>query len=505
MANTISSNSTGLSIAEEATPGVLGGSPVWFGLEPNGYSDFGGNIVTVTRNPISATRQRKRGGVVDVEASGGFGQDFTKNNFRRLMQGFLFADAFEPFSTQGLNTAAIPITGATTTTYTAASGLGGVLANDIVLASGFGETANNGVKVASAATATAVTVTGNATEASPPAAAKLQVVGHQFASGDAEITVSGGIARLETTTKDLRQLKVKTGSWVFIGGDTSATSFATCPKGYARVASVAENEIVFDKVTAAFVSDAGASKTIQIFVGTFVQNQPVATDIKTRTYQLERTLGNDGNGVQSEYLIGSVANELSVAVPTTDKMTADLTFLSLDAETRDGTTGVKSGTRVAALGEAPINTSSNVYRSKLSILAPSTLQPTPLFGFINSATLTINNNCSVVKAVGNVGGIDINVGDFTVGGNIDAYFATVAAVDAVRANADVTYDLITAVDNGGVIFDIPLLGLGNARANVVKDQPINIPVEMEAAENAAGYTLGVCFFGYLPDGAMPSA
>lgn len=505
MANKIDSNVVGLAIAEEVvgSPRTLPGTPVWQAFEPNSYADFGAQITTVARDTINASRQNQKGTTTDVDASGGFQVDVTQNNLTKLLQGFFFADLQEKADTAPLNgTAGVTLTNVTTTTYAAASGLGAFKAGHIVLGSGFTNSGNNALKVLSNASGTTLTTTGLTAE-TPPAGSRVQAVGFQFGSGDLTLTVSGGVLTVGATTQDLTQLGLEVGEWIWIGGDASGVKPATSPSGFARIKSIAATAIVCDKVSAAFVTDNCSGKTIQIFFGKFLRNRAGAS-IKTRTYQLERQLGNDGDGVQSEYLEGAIANQLTLNVATASKLTADLSFIALDKVDRDGATGVKSGTRVAAPIEDAFNTSTKVYRTKMSILDPATLVPTPLFAYLTGGSISINNNASLIKAVGVIGGVDTSLGNFVVSGNTDALFTTLEGAQAVRDNADVTLDMIFAQDNAGMIFDIPLLSLGNGRLNVQKDQPVTLPLEMNAAANVAGYTLGYVNFPYLPTAAMPS-
>ncbi len=509
MANKIDSNITGLAFAEETALKTLPVTPVWYGLEPNSYSDFGGELSTVARAPIDPSRQNKKGTITDLDASGGFNIDFTKSNLTRLLQGFFFADARELPNTKPINGTERTITGATasTKTYAAASGLAVFVAGQIIMASGFANAANNGIKTVASSTAGTVVVAETLVdEASPPAGAKLETVGFQFASADINMAVVSGIPSLIATAADFTTLPGLTvGAWVFIGGDAGATTFAN-NVGFARIKSIAAKAIAFDDTTFAPVDETGTAKTIRIFVGTMLRNEKTPSLIKRRSYNIERQLGEGATATQAEYLEGAVANEFTLNIPQADKLNADLSFVACDNTHKTGESGdeIKGGTRITALGEDAFNTSSDIYRIKMSVIDPASSNPSALFGYVSEATVSINNNVTPNKAVGILGAFDTSAGNFEVGGSITAYFTTVSAVRAVRNNADVGLSVIGASSNAGFVFDIPLLGLGGGRLNVEKDAPITVPLEPAGAENPNGYTMFYEQFSYLPNVAMPA-
>lgn len=507
--NKIDSNITGLAYAEEECLKQLPVSPVWYGLEPNSYSDFGGELSTVARAPIDPSRQNKKGTITDLDASGGFNSDFTKSNLTRILQGFFFADARELPSTAPMNAAAIAISGvvASTKTYTVASGGTAFAANMLVNATGFANASNNGVKTVVSSTATTVVVAETLIdEASPPAGVKLEVVGRVLAAADANIAVTSGVVSLVVTAGDFTTMpELFAGRWLFLGGDAAANRFVN-NVGYARIKTVTAKALIFDDVTWSAANETGTGKSIRFFVGTVIKNEKNPALIKRRSYNIERSLGNGLVGPQAEYLEGAVANEFTLNIPQADKLNADLTFIACNNTHRSGDVGdeVKTGTRIAAPGEDAYNTSSDIYRIKMAVLDPASSNPAALFGYVSEANVSVNNNVSPNKAVGILGAFDTTAGNFEVGGSITAYFTTVAAVKAVRANADVGLSVISAAKNAGFIFDIPLLGLGGGRLNVEKDAPITVPLEPAGAENPNGYTMLYEVFSYLPSVAMPA-
>lgn len=320
-----------------------------------------------------------------------------------------------------------------------------------------------------------------------------------------DVTVSG--AELTGGTGfSLRDLGVIVGEWVYLGADSIGNRFAN-NSGFARVGTLTDQAITFDKTTWVGANEAGTGKSVHVYVGDTVKNEKDEDLIVTRYYEFERTLGRDGDGVQSEYLTRSVANEFTLNIPLPEgedaKLNADLSFISGDSEQRSGAEGRKVGLHVPAPGEDAINTANNIVRMRMTLVDPATSRPLPLFAYVVEGNISINNNVTQVKAIGTLGAIDVNVGDFDAGGELTAIFSDVAATKAVRNNADVTVDFIGAAGNAGFVFDFPLVTLGGGSIQVEPGQEIRVPLEMLGAENPLGYTLLYTAFAYLPTLAMP--
>lgn len=434
----VSGNSLVLSTtaANLSVTGFTGGSdaqgtpPEWKPLEPNSYSDFGGEIQTVVRSPIAMGRQRKKGITVGVDASGGFNMDLTQTNAQDLLSGFMFADVRIKPSYQI-----------------------------------------------------------NAT------ASDLSIV---LTPGELPKLVSAGNVNFVTAG-------IIPGEWIFIGGDSQAQNFAQeANNGFKRVRAVEANALVLDKSDRALETDAGAGKTIRLYLSRVLKNETGAL-IKRKSYQLERTLGSlDGmDPPQAEYITGAVPSEATLNLATRDKLTVDFSFVASDHETRTQVEGLKPGIRSAIVETDAFNTSDHIRRIRLALVNNAEEAPDALFAFVTSLSVTINNTLSPLYAIGNPGAFDVTAGTFAVSGNMEAYFADVRAIRAVRNNEDVTLDMILVRDGAGIVLDMPLISLGGGQATVELDQPILLPLTSDAASGVKvdpnlDHTLLLCFFDTLP-------
>jgi len=504
--NKIDSNVTGLRIAEESSIGVLPGTPVWVQQEPNDYQEMGARITTLVRNPITDGRQRKKGVTTDLEAFGGYGSDFTQTNFQSLLKGVFFAN----YRTKAERTDIPSVTvNAGDDTYELASTTG-FYVGSLVFGDNFTNAANDGLHRVTAVTLnTSIAVAETLTaEASPPADSSLVVVGFQFGSADATIDVSGALPKLVTSAKDVTQLGLTVGEWVYIGGDSAAYNFANAVNnGWKRVHSIATNAIEFDKSVAAMTTDNGSGKTIRIWIGRKLQNE-IGSDIVRKTYQLELSLGapddSQPSQIQGLYVTGCIPSRWSINIGTADKITTSISFMGKDAETVDAAVGLKSGTRPTLVDTDAFNTSSDLKRIKIGLVSSADEAVTPFFAYVTDLTIDIDNNLKPLKAAGVLGAFDVSTGTFAVSGSVTAYFTNVAAIEAIRDNADVTMDAIIVKNNAGVVFDIPLMSLGGGNPNIQLDEPVTLPLNVDAAtasriSTSMNYTMAVMFYDYLPD------
>lgn len=510
----IDSNITGLAYAQEAQLGLLpgegglGGTPTWYRLEPNSYNDFGGEIVTVAPNPINPSRQRRKGVTTDLNAAGGFNHNLTFQNLTDLMQGVMFAD----IRRKGRQTVTLVDVDASNPDEYEVANTTGFLVNSLIKGIGFTNSANNGLHVVTAVTTnTSVEVAdGTLVAETPPAGARIDVVGYQATAADLNVDVSGDLPAITSTTLNFTTLGIVPGQWVFVGGDSASHRFVTAANnGFKRVRSVAANRLTFDKSFTAMSAETGTGLTIRLFFGDVLRNETGAL-IKRRTYNVERLLGapDDANPsqIQSEVLKGAVPNEFTLNIPSAELVNVDFTFVATDNEQRDAATGPKQ-TAVQTFAVAKeYNTSSDVGRIRLSTVSQTDEAPAALFAYVTEATISINNNVTPNKAVGVLGAFDVTAGTFTVSGELTAYFSNVAATQAVRNNADVTLDISFVKDNTGIVYDLPLIALGDGRLNVEVDQPITLPLTTDAASGQdvaqnLDHTLLITYFNYLPNAA----
>lgn len=485
---TISSDVTGLSYSIEKCLGERADAPVWKPLEPNSIDTMGATLTTGTRTPIGSGRQRIKGEVLDLEAAAGYTSDLTSNNHQDFIKGFLLAEPRLQLSlsnvTPGNILAVTPNSIQLKAALTTALSPG-----DILLMTGFANDANNKARTVLSFATDKITFT-DATGAAEtaPATAAIQDVGFQAATGDLSLAVNGLLYVVEGTGIGASLSGLKAGDWIYIDGLTGFT-------GYARLgADAAGDSLVLERVLGPFTAGAETTSTGRIYSSMTIRNPEKQEDMVYWSYQFEQTLGQDADGTQARYVKGAMANEFTLTVPSADKVTAQFAFVACDEETRTGAQGLVAGAR-PALETFPMF---NASKSSNRVWLHKHGDADPLFTYATSATVTINNNMTGVKAIGVMGNLDINVGVFEVGGSVTAYFLDVRSIQAMRDNADISGTVALVGNNVGVVFDMPLMGLSNGQTAIEPNTPVTIALDMAAVRNDRGYTLQYSYFPFLP-------
>ena len=495
-------NNFGLQYAEEASPGVLGGSPIWKQLEPNNISTYGSETETVAREPISKRRQRRKGKISDLSSSVEIEHDTTMDPLEDFIQGFVVANW------QG--TAPQTVTASDADSFTTADN--GILfaVDDLVHVRGMTNAINNGIHVVNGVpTNTDVPVSTVLTaEAGPPATAVIERAGIRGAAGDFQINASGNLA---STLQDFTLLPLFPGQTIWIGGQATANQFfqqanADTNYGYARIVSITANELVLDKKTSTFVLDDGTStgsggtaRQIDLFFGRFLRNVSVDdANYAERTYQFEGAydnLENPGPGTEYEYSIGNYANEITLQLPETDKSTMTVGFIGIDTE--DITTTRKTN---AATGLEPIRVDSFGTSTDIARLRLQKVDESGLTTCFKSLSITLQNNVEPEKCLGVLGSPYINLGNFFVNMETTILFTEKLVIKAIRDNETVGLDFVLNNSDGAIAFDIPALTLGGGGREFALNRSITVSLTGEAYgdPNYFNASLLVSHFPYVP-------
>lgn len=505
-------NSETLNYSVEASPGVLEGSPAWKQLEPNAINSFGVTTSKTERNPISKSRQRRKGKTTDLDSGAELDADLTMDHFKDFIEGFMFSKAIGP-------DILVP-TAVTGTDYTVAgisAGTAGRLlygasaAKSLLFARGFKTAANNGLKVLGAAEAggsTAITISGLVAETiDSTQQVELAIAGVRGAAGDLEIDSNGDLI---STALDFTTLGLSVGQAIHVGGiDVANQFFETENSGFAELEAIAQNKLTLKNRDQAFVTDdgtvdnsGGAGVLVDILFGQYIRNVDIgAGDYIERTYQFELVSPNLGAGgaTNYEYSIGNYANTMSINIPLTDKATVTFGFTGLD-------TLVPTAVRASGAVNAKLPNETDAFSTAIDIarLRLADLDEEGLTTDFKSITLTLNNGAEGEKVLGKLGPKYINVANFLADVESQMLFTNPAIIERIRCNRDLQWDLILRNTDGGVRLSIPIMTLDGGDREYPANQSVLINATGQAYKDPVlGISLGVSFFPVLPSEGCP--
>ena len=487
----------------------------WVQLEPNAINNFGADVTTVARSPISKNRQRRKGVSTDLDSAVEFESDLTVSAFRDFIEGFCFAN--------GINTevSQLDSTGAQTVddSYIGLTALTSAQADKfevdtLIWVTGGTIAANNGLKTVDAdiaAAATVITVAEDLTDET--AAFKVSFAGYRIAAGStpswtwdagAKQATLAGVVGLGTALQALDltpgQL-VHIGSVASLGGPIQAAFENTGVNdtyGYARVVSFTADSVVFDKVdTLLQVTIASEADDVHIMFGEFIRNVSVDNnDFLERSFTMEASFPNLGDGTVGntdesyEYSKGNYCDSVSFNLPLTDKATITYGFLGTDTDkpTTTRKTGADSAVQPNLTGA--FSTSTDIARLRLTEADEDGLSTD-----FKNLVFTIANGVSAQKCIGNLGAQAMNFGNLEINIEAQLLFTNPNVVSAIRDNDTLTMDFVMKNDDGVIGIDVPSMTLGGGGREFPVNESVLINTEAEAFEDTVlGTSIGVSIF-----------
>tara|TARA_R110002167_G_scaffold143958_2_gene333677 strand:- start:31905 stop:33422 length:1518 start_codon:yes stop_codon:yes gene_type:complete len=496
-------NNLAMAVAIETSIGVLPATPLWVKLEPNSIGAYGATITTVPRNPISNTRQQRKGSVTDLDSSVEWEGDLTKDHVMQFIEGFVFAQRQNSTIMERIQAGSDydALAAVATPEYSHSALSAALVAGTLVFARGFSTTGNNGLKEVDAASTTTLTKTTTALTAETPtnaSGARVDVCGFRITDGTWDDTAKA----FGSTATDLTTLGLSVGAQFRMGSDVNA--FAN-GQAAGRIVSITAALVTLDKVQnlgAVSTLDGGGNETstaCDVLYGPFMKNVAVSdADFIERSFAFELAYDDlqepTGTGDEYEYAKGNLCNELVFNSPGQDKATLGFGFVGTTTDDITTTRLTNSGEAVEPLQTAAFNTAASFARLNLTDTSEVSLG-----ACFKSLTLTLSNEVSPEKCLGTLGATFMNTGNFLVSLEAELLFTDSDLAQAVKDNQTVTMDFLLENDDGALSVDLPSMTLGGGAKNYPVNESIKISVTGSAfADTTLDTSIGVTEFPYFP-------
>lgn len=504
-----STNKFALNVCTETSLGVA--DTTWFQMEPNDISQYGSQVKTISRRPISKIRQYLKGGSVDVDSIVEYPCDMTMDSLNFWAPKFLYAEAANQNlyfraaamdATTGLQVSALTANQAGKLQFHATNG------KTLIYCAGYTNAGNNGLHVLATpdpvTTDTVIHLVGSLVTETPPTNATAQLAGIQSSSNDLGVTVSGSTFTLTSIAMDFTTIGLNVGQALSLGGTVAGTQFNGGANGvsFGRVATIAAHTITGDKLSGTLVTTAaGSAGIVQLLYGRFVRNVSIDANSDDNRY-LEQTVQFEGayadlGGVgvpEYEYAPGGYANALTMDFRLGALATLSGTFNC--QFTPSATTSRKSGasTPVLSLLRAAVGTAGQIASVRLTTLAGAS-------AYFHNMTWVINNNVNAEKVIGTLGPLYQGLGILGVSLTGEALFTDPGIVSAIINAEMVTSDMTIKNAEGACVMDIPSLTLGGGKRGFPLDKTITVALTGQAYADALqpfGTSVSLSFIPVTP-------
>lgn len=310
----------------------------------------------------------------------------------------------------------------------------------------------------------------------------------QSNSGDLNFELSGG-----TYDKFFKALLFADADWTVLDytGDgiaATATGFTDADSGFAtegvqvgqfikaagftnplnnrlyKVLTVAAGEITTDPAPAA-TQTAGVDKT---FTGSTVKNG--VTDHSFTAVKKYKDLAVPSYEIFRGLRIGSMSLQLSVGAIAS----GSFSFMGTTSETTE--TAITGSTYLPASTTALMNCVSNVTEIKMKSASSSETF------YFNDLSLSYDNALRELKAIGNLGSIDIRAGTIVAGATVNPYFESIGLLQTFKNNEALELSFaMTGADGWSYVFSYPKAKFASQSVSAgAKDQDLIVNGELTA-------------------------
>ena len=504
-------NNVSIAVTEETSLGTVDASADWLQLEPNSLGALGASISTIVRNPISKSRQRKKGTITDLDSSAEFEHDLIYDVVARLMRGFMFAKGQREES-QSVRVSAVAADGELTVPPFATAVLGEAFyTGALVWQYGFSNPNNNGMRVSIADPALMGTGIELNAYAGVAQAGRTTGVGYVSACGvrhnvDTVVTIAAGLmtvtsAGLGTALEEKGAVPgmlchigsiseagedIRNGFAVAVGAAADAEAINY---GYARIRVIEAGVVVFDKIDASLGALASFTRNVDYVFGDLIKSVELDDErYLEQSYQFEVTHPNLGDGDQNPgddsyiYSKGNFCNTIGINLPLTEKATISYNFIGTDTaiptvERNEKAAGVDITPEDMVRTEA-MNTTADIARLRIE-----NVDFTGLSTDFKSVTFNINNNVSPEKVLAKLGARFMNTGEFGVSLETQILFTNPLVLSAIRENRTVSMDFILKNNDGVIGFDIPAMTLGGGGRDYPENESVLVNLTCETFED----------------------
>lgn len=298
------------------------------------------------------------------------------------------------------------------------------------------------------------------------------------------------------------------GSAIWIGGSTPETQFEDeYANGLARVNRVdtttgivyldkrilPENEDGSKYVFTPDTEEQLATKDIPIYFGQFLRTYPVGdVNYKRISHTVELKTTNDAGTSYYEYSVGNLTNTLEIGLPSQEKATLNVAYMSRKAQ--DATTTPLDWEREEPEFNKVMSTPTDVLRCRVSNLDESGLAT-----IWTDATLNINNNVGQEFAIGQLAPTSVAQGNLEIALSGTVFFNDPAVMSAITNNCTLSADIFLTNEDGGVFIDMPSVTLSDGNRDFTNNEKIKQSLTVTAyLEKEWNFSISTTLFPYLP-------